>query len=76
MDAGPDPRRLAGSAAEVAREIVADEVEYWRCEITGPWRTGRPGRWAEVGRWIGTGLAVGTAVWGVIAALRTERARD
>jgi len=71
-----DPRRLSGPAAEVAREIVADEVEYWRSEITRPWRTGRPGRWAEVGRWIGTGLAVGAAVWGVIAAVQAEHSRD
>ena len=71
-----DARRLAGPAAEVARELVADEVEYWRNEITRPWRSGRPGRWAEVGRWIGTGLAVGAAVWGVIAAVQAERLRD
>jgi hypothetical protein len=71
-----DPRRLAGPAAEVARELISDEAEYWRGEVTRPWRTGRPGRWAEVGRWIGTGLAVGAAVWGVFAAVRAERLRD
>lgn len=71
-----DPRRLAGPAAEVAREIVSDEVDYWRREVTRPWRRGRTGRWAEVGRWIGTGLAVGAAVWGVIAAVQAERLRD
>ncbi len=71
-----DPRRLAGPAAEVARELISDEVEYWRREVTRPWRTGRPGRWAEVGRWLGTGLAVGAAVWGVIAAVQAERLRD
>lgn len=71
-----DPRRLAGPAAEVAREIVSDEVDYWRREVTRPWRRGRPGRWAEVGRWIGTGLAVGATVWGVIAAVQAERLRD
>ncbi len=68
-----EPRHLAGPVADVAREIISDEVEYWRREITRPWRTGRPGHWAEVGRWIGTGLAVGAAVWGVIAAVRAER---
>ena len=71
-----DARRLAGPAAEVAREIVSGEVEYWRSEITRPWRTGRSGRLAEVGRWIGTGLAVGAAVWGMIAAIQAERYRD
>jgi len=71
-----DARRLAGPAAEVAREIVADEVEYWRSGITRPWRTGRRGRWAEVGRWRGTGRAVGAGVWGVIAAGQAEGYRD
>ncbi len=71
-----DPRRLAGPAADLAREIASGEVEYWRSEITRPWRTGRRGRWAEVGRWIGTGLAVGAAAWGVIAAVQAERPRD
>ncbi|MDE2720121.1 hypothetical protein [Candidatus Palauibacter polyketidifaciens] len=56
--------------------MISDEVDYWRREVTRPWRTGRPGRWAEVGRWIGTGLAVGAAVWGVIAAVQAERLRD
>lgn len=56
--------------------MISDEVDYWRREVTRPWRTGRPGRWAEVGRWLGTGLAVGAAVWGVIAAVQAERLRD
>lgn len=71
-----DPRQLAGPAADLAREIVSDEVEYWRREITRPWKTGRRGRWAEVGRWIGTGLAVGAVVLGVIAAVQAERSGD
>ncbi|WP_420449695.1 hypothetical protein [Candidatus Palauibacter sp.] len=71
-----DPRQLAGPAADIAREIVSGEVDYWRSEISRPWRTGRPGHWAEVGRWIGTGLAVGAAVWGVMAAVQAERLRD
>lgn len=71
-----DARRLAGPAADLARDILTDEVEYWRGEVTRPWRTGRPGRWAEVGRWIGAGLAVGAAAWGVIAAVRAEHSRD
>lgn len=68
-----DPRHLAGPAADLARELFSEEVEYWRSEITRPWRTGHPGRWAEVGRWIGTGLAAGAATWGVIAAIQAER---
>ena len=71
-----DLRQLAGPATDIVREMAANEVEYWRSEISRPWRTGRPGRWAEVGRWIGTGLAVGAAAWGVIAAVQAERLRD
>lgn len=67
------PRDLSGPAAEVARKLVADEVEYWRGEITHPWRSGHAGRWAETGRWIGVGLAVGAVVMGVVAAIRAER---
>ncbi|WP_419162335.1 hypothetical protein [Candidatus Palauibacter sp.] len=64
---------LADSVAELARELVSGELEYWRAEVTRPWRTGRSGPWAEAGRWIGTGLAVGAVVVGVTAALRAER---
>ena len=56
-----------------AQELVAGEVDYWRDEITRPWREGRRGRPARIGRWIGLGLAVGAVAAGVIAALRVER---
>lgn len=70
------PGEVAGPAAEVARELLAGELDYWRDEITRPWRRGRPGPWAETGRWIGTGLAAGAIALGAVAALRAERPLD
>ena len=58
---------------EAADVLLSSELDYWRDEITRPWRLGRRGRAAEVARWIGVGLAVGAAAGGVLAALRSER---
>ena len=61
---------------DAARAAVTGEVEYWRDEITSPWRHGREGRAADIGRWIGLGLAVAAAAAGIAAALRSERPWD
>ena len=58
---------------DAARGLVSGEVDYWRDELTAPWRTGREGRAASIGRWIGLGLAVAAAAAGLAAALRAER---
>lgn len=58
---------------ESADALVSSELEYWRDEVTRPWRQGRRGRAAEIARWIGLGLAVGAVAGGILAALRSER---
>lgn len=68
-----EPRELASSAVDAAREVVAAEVDAMRDEIERPWREGRPGKAAETGRWIGVGLAAAAFVGGVVAALYVER---
>lgn len=58
---------------DVASEVLSGEVDYWRDEVTRPWKEGRRGRPAEIGRWLGLGLAIGATAAGIIAALRSER---
>ena len=66
-------RDLIGPVVDTAQELVAGELEYWRDELTRPWREGLRGTVPETARWIGLGLAVGAVAAGVIAALRSER---
>ena len=60
--------------AEMATDLVTDEVEYWRGELERPWREGSEEPAARLGRWVGVGLAVGALVAGIAAAVRVERA--